>query len=190
MEWGVHLVQYCSEKPDGHSCPVESTFCSWPSKSSLDQLGNSWHKIWKKKTSKENENTWIKLRRYNYLFNTSTKIYVVQRYIWWRRQRLDFYAQKIQEYDGNQKKLYKVINCLMGREILIPFWLIIMWDCTVLKMHLTQKMYVICTWDWQQNLTYVWYVAPSTHKVNTHLLLCSTHNLLIKGTRSLTSVYK
>ena len=47
---------------------------------------------------------------------------------------------------------------------LIPFWLIIMWDCTAVKMHLTQEMYVICTWDWQQNLTYVWYVAPSTQK--------------------------
>ena len=68
--------------------------------------------------------------------------------------------------------------------ILIPFWLIIMWDCTALKMHLTQKMYMICTWDWQQNLTYVWYVAPSTH-VNTHLLLCSTHNLLIKRYKEL-----
>ena len=46
----------------------------------------------------------------------------------------------------------------------ISFWLIIMWDCTAPKMHLTQAMYVICTWDWQQNLTYVWYVAPSTQK--------------------------
>ena len=28
----------------------------------------------------------------------------------------DFYAQKIQDCDGDQKKLYKVIDCLMGRE--------------------------------------------------------------------------
>ena len=39
-----------------------------------------------------------------------------------------------------------------------------MWDCTASKMHLTQAMYMICTWDWQQNLTYVWYVAPSIQK--------------------------
>ena len=32
------------------------------------------------------------------------------------RARSDFYAQKIQECDGDQKKLYKVIDCLMGRE--------------------------------------------------------------------------
>ena len=30
--------------------------------------------------------------------------------------RSDFYAQQIQECEGDQKKLYKVIDCLMGRE--------------------------------------------------------------------------
>ena len=28
----------------------------------------------------------------------------------------EFYAQKVQECEGDQKKLYKVIDCLMGRE--------------------------------------------------------------------------
>ena len=32
------------------------------------------------------------------------------------KARSDFYAQKIQECDSDQKKLYKVIDCLMGRE--------------------------------------------------------------------------
>ena len=75
-------------------------------------------------------------------------------------------------------------------DILIPFWLIIMWDCTALKMHLTQKMYVICTWDWQQNLTYVWYVAPSTHKSTLTCCYAPPTIYWLKGTRSLTSVYK
>ena len=74
--------------------------------------------------------------------------------------------------------------------ILIPFWLIIMWDCTALKMHLTQKMYMICTWDWQQNLTYVWYVAPSTHKSTLTCCYAPPTIYWLKGTRSLTSVYK
>ena len=68
--------------------------------------------------------------------------------------------------------------------ILIPFWLIIMWDCTAPKMHLTQAMYVICTWDWQQNFTCV--ICGTFHtEVNTHLPLCSTHNLLIKRQQGL-----
>ena len=68
---------------------------------------------------------------------------------------------------------------------LIPFWLIIMWDCTALKMHLTQKMYMICTWDWQQNLTYVWYVALPHISQHSLAAICSTHNLLIKRSKEL-----
>ena len=82
------------------------------------------------------------------------------------------------------------IALTVNRMILIPFWLIIMWDCTALKMHLTQKMYVIYTWDWQQNLTYVWYVAPSTHKSTLTCCYAPPTIYWLKGTRSLTSVYK
>ena len=74
--------------------------------------------------------------------------------------------------------------------ILIPFWLIIMWDCTALKMHLTQEMYVICTWDWQQNLTYVWYVAPSTQKSTLTCCYAPPTICWLKGKRGLTSIYK
>ena len=74
--------------------------------------------------------------------------------------------------------------------LLIPFWLIIMWDCTALKMHLTQEMYVICTWDWQQNLTYVWYVAPSTQKSTLTCCYASPTICWLKGKRGLTSIYK
>ena len=73
---------------------------------------------------------------------------------------------------------------------LIPFWLIIMWDCTASKMHLTQAMYVICTWDWQQNLTYVWYVAPSTQTSTLTCRYAPPTIYWLKGKRGLTSVYK
>ena len=74
--------------------------------------------------------------------------------------------------------------------ILIPFWLIIMWDCTAPKMHLTQAMYVICTWDWQQNLTYVWYVAPSAQKSTLTCRYAPPTIYWLKGTGGLTFVYK
>ena len=65
-----------------------------------------------------------------------------------------------------------------------------MWDCTALKMHLTQEMYVICTWDWHQNLTYVWYVAPSTQKSTLTCCYAPPTIYWLKGKRGLTSVYK
>ena len=73
---------------------------------------------------------------------------------------------------------------------LIPFWLIIMWDCAAPNMHLTQAMYVICTCDWQQNLTYVWYVAPSTQKSTLTCFYAPPTIYWLKGKRGLTSVYK
>ena len=87
-------------------------------------------------------------------------------------------------------QIVSVSFSFLSLEILIPFWLIIMWDCTALKMHLTKKMYMICTWDWQQNLTYVWYVAPSTHKSALTCCYAPPTIYWLKGTRSLTSVYK
>ena len=73
---------------------------------------------------------------------------------------------------------------------LTPIWLIIMWDCTDSKMHLTRAQYVTCTRGWQQNLTYAWYVASSTQKPTLHLLPCSTHIYWLKDKRGLMSANK
>ena len=51
------------------------------------------------------------------------------------------------------------------------------WDDNASKMHLTPQ-------DWQQNLSYAWYVTSSTQN---HLPLCSTHIYWLKGKKGLTS---
>ena len=50
-------------------------------------------------------------------------------------------------------------------------------------------MYGTCIWDWQQNLTYVWYVAPSTLKSTLTCHYAPPTIYWLKGKRGLTFVY-
>ena len=77
--------------------------------------------------------------------------------------------------------------------ILTPYWFKIIWDDTASKIHLTRVTYVTCTSDWQQNLTYAWYVTSSTQKSTLHLRCAPPTFIDYKVKRALlvtVSVYK